>query len=250
MTQIKVGDFALPALMPLPSRLVPVMQALRERDTYLAVNKGLPKAVIVRREGAKAEHKLSVERIHVRDLTDMGYIEPVRKGTITLYRATQSGATMTPAELKENITFQKAGEIDVLKESPVRNLARKKGPDGKPFLGPDHLKAADILSEDFRMAGFEDHPVGSLVELVDYCYAKSTAEPILNAHSRIVTALMDLGPDLGDIALRCCCMGEGLETAERRMGWSARSGKVVLRIALRRLVVHYEKTGGDYCWVR
>ena len=55
-----------------------------------------------------------------------------------------------------------------------------------------------------------------------------------------------LGPGLGDMALRCCCYLEGLEAAEKRLGWSARSGKIVLRIALQRLRRHYEETyGGD-----
>jgi hypothetical protein len=61
-------------------------------------------------------------------------------------------------------------------------------------------------------------------------------------------ALRDLGPGLGDVALRCCCYLEGLETAEKELGWSARSGKIVLRIALQRLRRHYEEraqSGGD-----
>ena len=53
------------------------------------------------------------------------------------------------------------------------------------------------------------------------------------------------GPGLGDIALKCCCYLEGLETAEKRMGWSARSGKIVLRIALQRLLQFYETELGD-----
>ena len=36
---------------------------------------------------------------------------------------------------------------------------------------------------------------------------------------------------------------EGLERAEKKMGWSARSGKIVLRIALQRLKRHYEGLG-------
>ena len=48
-----------------------------------------------------------------------------------------------------------------------------------------------------------------------------------------------LGPGLSDIVFRVCCFLEGLETAEKRLGWSARSGKVVLKIALERLAAHY-----------
>ena len=62
------------------------------------------------------------------------------------------------------------------------------------------------------------------------------------ARSRVVGALRELGPGLSDVALRCCCYLEGLESAEKRMGWSARSGKIVLRIALQRLKRHYDET--------
>ncbi len=60
------------------------------------------------------------------------------------------------------------------------------------------------------------------------------------ARDRLAMALGALGPGLGDVALRCCCFLEGLEAAEQRMGWSARSGKIVLRIALMQLKLHYD----------
>ena len=63
------------------------------------------------------------------------------------------------------------------------------------------------------------------------------------AGRRVLSALHDLGPGLGDVALRCCCYLEGLEAAERKMGWAARSGKIVLRIALQRLKRHYDEQG-------
>jgi len=57
-------------------------------------------------------------------------------------------------------------------------------------------------------------------------------------------ALDDLGPGLADVVLRVCCFLEGLESAEKRLGWSARSGKVVLKIGLQRLLRHYEDRHG------
>ena len=50
-----------------------------------------------------------------------------------------------------------------------------------------------------------------------------------------------MGSGLNDIALRCCCHLEGLEAAERHLGWSARSGKIVLRIALAQLKAFYDE---------
>ena len=50
---------------------------------------------------------------------------------------------------------------------------------------------------------------------------------------------------LGDVALRVCCFLEGIEAAEQHLGWAARSGKIVLRIALQRLVGHYRETYGQ-----
>ena len=61
-----------------------------------------------------------------------------------------------------------------------------------------------------------------------------------DARDRVSEALRALGPGLADVVLRVCCFLEGIEAAERRMGWASRSGKVVLRIALQRLAAHYD----------
>jgi hypothetical protein len=64
------------------------------------------------------------------------------------------------------------------------------------------------------------------------------------ARDRVAAALRDLGPGLADVVLRVCCFLDGIEAAEQRMGWAARSGKIVLRIALQRLARHYDETYG------
>ena len=66
------------------------------------------------------------------------------------------------------------------------------------------------------------------------------------AAHRLAAALIELGPGLGDVVLRCCCLLEGFESLEQSLGWSARSGKIVLRIALQRLQRHYDETEGRF----
>jgi hypothetical protein len=76
--------------------------------------------------------------------------------------------------------------------------------------------------------------------------AKGGSKGAVDAHRWIKAALAELGPSLGDVVLRCCCFFEGLEQTEKKMGWWARSGKIVLRIALQRLKRYYAQT--QWCY--
>ena len=61
----------------------------------------------------------------------------------------------------------------------------------------------------------------------------------LSARQRFDAAVAAAGPGLSDVLWRVICLGEGLETAERAMKWPNRAGKLVLLLALDRLVTHY-----------
>jgi hypothetical protein len=65
------------------------------------------------------------------------------------------------------------------------------------------------------------------------------AERVLQARTRLDRALKAAGEGLATILLEVCCLERGLEAAECRLGWPSRSGKVVLRLALARLALHY-----------
>jgi hypothetical protein len=139
-----------------------------------------------------------------------------------------------------------------LAESPLGVLARRRDSDGRPFLAPDLVGAGERLREDFELAQMGPR-VAQNWERFLTGGARGQYRPELGhggpggsdrARERVAAALADLGPGLGDMVLRCCCFLEGLETAEKRMGWSARSGKIVLRIALMRLKRHYDETYG------
>ncbi len=69
------------------------------------------------------------------------------------------------------------------------------------------------------------------------------SERMLSAKDRFDKAMADLGRDLADIAWRVICAGEGIPVAERALAWPARSGKLVLRIALDRLAEYYRLPG-------
>lgn len=138
-------------------------------------------------------------------------------------------------------------------ETPIAALGRRRDRDGKPFLEPALVRAAEQLREDYelaRMAG--EAPAGAAPHPAppDGRAAWSgkaggrRPDDATRASERLEAALHELGPGLADIALRVCCRLEGVESAEREMGWAARSGKIVLRIALIRLRRHYEASLG------
>ena len=134
-------------------------------------------------------------------------------------------------------------------ESPVTALARRRDKDGKPFLPKDLVIAAERFREDFELAQMGPRVTQNWERFLTAGArgAVTGGDPLRGpegARARVAAALRDLGPGLGDTALRVCCYLEGLEATEKRMGWSARSGKIVLRIALQRLARHYSETYG------
>lgn len=133
-------------------------------------------------------------------------------------------------------------------ESPIIGLSRRKDRDGNPFLNRAMVRAAERLREDYELSHVgQDRRANSVPEWQDVLHSIETYQEIdtdgNSAGALACAALAFLGPGLSEVALRCCCLLEGLEITEKHMGWAARSGKVVLRIALQRLVLHYEETG-------
>ncbi len=133
-------------------------------------------------------------------------------------------------------------------ESPLLVLARRRDRDGQPFLSPDMVRAGERLREDFELAHLGPRVTQNwdrfLTAGVQSGFGPARGGGSDSARDRVALALRDLGPGMGDMVLRVCCYLEGIEMTERRLGWSARSGKVVLRLALMRLHRHYLETYG------
>lgn len=134
-------------------------------------------------------------------------------------------------------------------ESPLMLIARRRDQNGKPFLTQGMVAAGERLREDFELAQMGPHVAQNWERFLT---AGINVSRKLNnggggsdaARDRVARALRELGPGMGDVAFRVCCFLEGIEMTERRLGWSARSGKVVLRLALMRLEKHYQDVYG------
>lgn len=61
----------------------------------------------------------------------------------------------------------------------------------------------------------------------------------MSARSRFDGAMAEAGPGLKDILWRAACACEGLPDAEKALEWPARSGKLVLKLALDRVADFY-----------
>lgn len=255
-----------------------VLRRLCEPGAVLAVAPEMDKAVVVRdMAGGGTTRTAVVERAMAQALAVKDWIACVEPGRVARYRITQAGRAALGRMLaaQENAAhgaaqgfaeaqsgfdgpgLAVAGRPAVRKkprfapgDSPMAALARRRDRDGVPFLGANLVAAGERLREDFelaqmgaRVSGSWDHVLSGVIDGGRAGAGADATGGSSAARARVEAALRDLGPGLGDVALRCCCHLEGLEQAEQAMGWSARSGKIVLRIALQRLRRHYAELG-------
>ena len=253
-----------------------ILRRLCETGAILAVAQELDKAAVL-----KGEVRIAVvEREVAQAFALNDWIAVEQAGRVTTYRITPAGRAALKRLLEEQAEaagggFAEApsffaaqhrewGEREVMEEgadqprrmrfniaeSPLSLLARRKDKDGKVFLAPDLVAAGERLREDFELAQMGPRIAQNWERFLTagdrggFAPDGGIGGGSSRARERVAAALRDLGPGLGDMVLRCCCFLEGLEAAEKRLGWSARSGKIVLRIALLRLKRHYDEING------
>jgi hypothetical protein len=252
----------LPDLAQLCMHGLRVLRRLCETGAVLAVAADMEKAVIVR-DGTDGDNTRTgvVDRAIAEAMALKGWISAPDGGRISRYQITASGRSALADMMARDESAQAGASFESLQkdapcriryglaESPLAALARRRDRDGERFLEPALVHAGERLREDFEMAQMGAQVTRDWEQFL--AAVRSDCVPVQtggtratrNAHVRVVTALQDLGPGLADITLRCCCFLEGLETAEKMLGWSARSGKIVLRIALMQLREHYARSG-------
>ncbi len=245
-----------------------VLRNLCDSGAVLAVAREMERAVVLRETPAGASRTAVVDRSVAEALALKDWIsvseshDPAAR--VSRYRITQAGRQgyrkrlaeaenraqgfeEAPAEFRGATAPLAHRSRQMPVESPLAGLSRRRDKDGKPFLSEDLVRTGERLREDYELARLSQQGADSLDRAIlgdaETPQTGTSNDASLAARNRVRAALEDLGPGLGDVVLRCCCMMEGMEEAERRMGWSARSGKIVLRIALQRLKLHYAQAG-------
>ncbi|WP_226621771.1 DUF6456 domain-containing protein [Alloyangia pacifica] len=248
-----------------------VLRRLCESGAVLAVAAEMDKAVVVRDTGEGGSARTAVVEVPVAEAMALKrWIRCDAPGRISRYRITPAGRSALGRLLAEQESRLRgfseaqagfdsgcAAEAALAEEegargrrryaaaeSPLASLGRRRDRDGKPFLDEVLLRAGERLREDFELAQMGPRVTQNWDQFLTAGVRPDGSglppQGAEAARARFTGALRELGPGLGDVALRCCCYLEGLEETERTLGWAARSGKVVLRIALQRLRRHYE----------
>lgn len=250
-----------------------LLSALCYRDVRLVVAKRLDRISIT---GSKANSpfgqklKSDCNLVKAFSLKDLVAPEPAGKDSNYLYAITPAGKLylqksleITEREKRQEYNYDKyIGNIDKntavaskdnivspgfgqkfrQKESPLEALSRRRDKHGRPFLSRHLVSVGKKFREDYEMTRL-------LLEGSDNrLYSATKASPIDTVSSildhdpktRLSRSLNVLGPVLSDIAILCCCHFKGMEEVERLYGWSLRSGKIVLRIALLQLDEFYK----------
>ncbi|HBG99040.1 MAG TPA: helix-turn-helix domain containing protein [Rhodobacteraceae bacterium] len=263
-----------------------ILRRLSESGAFLAIAPEMEKAAVFReRPGARPARTAVVDRAVAHAFALKEWIACFRAGRLTAYEITSvgraalkrllaaegggrptapSGFAEAPAPFADQHRDWTEREVPgglgkprervrvTCSESPLAALARRREKDGKPFLSRAQVEAGERLREDFEIAQMGPNVTQNWERFLvpgaapGYRADAGPGHGSDAARRRLADALADLGPGLGDVVLRVCCYLEGLETAEKRLGWSARSGKIVLRIALERLCQHYEQKHGRF----
>ena len=246
-----------------------ILRRLCETDAFLLVSPQMDVAAVFKEQASGRPNRIAVvdrEVAHAFALKE--WIEGEQLGRVGRYSITTVGRKALKRMLSEDraqrneapSSFQDQHKVFAerevriegskvktlrfnLAESPLTLLARKKDKAGVYYLSEELLAAGERLREDFEQAQLGPRVAQNWDRFLTGGGTSWNSDAACSgpsgARERVSFALHVMGPGLADVALRVCCFLEGLEKAEKRLGWSARSGKVVLKIALQRLADHY-----------
>ena len=256
-TQNNTGAFGAGTADPEEQRILKLMQT---KGAVLVLAENMQKAIIVTETRSHSAVPIGTVLSEVAQAMAMrGVLQCISSGKLSRFilaskpesSNSYSGFCDTTSNYKAQLDRNQNARANAKRtgplETPLAILARRRDKNGHAFLSRALVAAGQRLQEDFEIAKLKTSEGYNW----DLCLIETAQEAAIlkdagqrQAIERVSAALRELGPGLGDIALQCCCYLEGLETTEKTLGWSARSGKIVLRIALQRLKRHYDRTFG------
>jgi hypothetical protein len=130
-----------------------------------------------------------------------------------------------------------------LRESPLEWLHRRRGRDGRPLIEEEAYQAGERLRVDITLAGMLPGISARWEEPGARSGPGEATDRMVAARQRVRHAFDSVGGDFSDLLTDLCGFLKGLEQIERERGWPARSAKVVVGLALRRLAEHYGLQG-------
>ena len=228
-----------------------VINLLEPKNAVLVMSENVEMAGIFLISSESEPQKLGlVSRAHAQSMIASGALHCVSAGRLSRYVLAsnlqpQNECAEAPQafQTRPNPAIETEPVFKGSPETPLMTLARRRNKDGTYFLTRALVAAGNRFHDDFEIAqtvrpdGFSHE---DWLRCASGAALSGGSEKQQLLIERVAATLRDLGPELSDISLRCCCYLDGLELSEQSLGWSARSGKVVLRIALQRLKRYYE----------
>ncbi|MEJ1998730.1 MAG: DUF6456 domain-containing protein [Maritimibacter sp.] len=256
------------------------LKALNEPDCLMVIADGVDEAVVVHNAGGdRPVRRAVVHRSTAESLALREYVTGRQTGRLTRYIITPAGRVELnrlmaaletsrlsenggrPGELREGRHHGQAIKRDTARvstrqkrsagsEAPLYVLARRRRPNGEPWLTPDLIAAAFRFHESYEIARLSgeitrdwDSLMMGRVNVRAVAGSGGRAVRRVEAAEALAGAIRALGPDLSETVILSVCHEVGMEEIEAKLGYPARSGKLVLRIALRKLSRYYDEVG-------
>lgn len=226
-----------------------VRRLLEQRDVWLDET---PDGYALRRGGDRRSRVLAViDEAQFRALVAQPGLRPRPGGGWTLRAGGAGGASAPPPGRPgliagDRLLIQADGRITRhpanLAHSPIVWLASRKDAEGRTFLGPAEVAAAERLAFDAETA-LKGPSLTMRWDALPRVRGGSAAktEPgdrAMAAAHRVEAALAACGPARAMID-HVCIRSSTLQVAEQGLGLRRREGKALLRLGLRALAAHY-----------
>ena len=255
-----------PARQPLPREALHLLRALAEPGAYvIAAGSEEPDRLLL----VAPSNGVSLRRASLRAATgaalvaaDLAHWQPPgRSGRLRLTLSpagvaklarldaplgidpfTAQHATLVAASVDLPVSGKQNVVLDTA-ESPLAWLARRKGKNGQPLIDGVAFQAGERLRNDLTLAQMLPHVTANWGNPASGGgfdpAARNYSDLVIAARQRIDRAFDAVGSDMSGLLLDICGFLKGLEQIELERQWPARSGKVVLVLALARLAAHY-----------